>query len=81
VSVVPRAWTLAFAQMSGARLPIETPAAWRELVVARTGVVPPHDFADVWPLLDAGVEQQARRVAEASVATVRELVFPRHGLR
>jgi hypothetical protein len=43
--------------------------------------VPPHDFADVSPLLDAGIEQQARRVAEASVATVRELVFPRHGLR
>jgi acetoin utilization protein AcuC len=81
VSVVPRAWTLAFAQMSGARLPLETPTAWRELVVARTGAVPPHDFADPSPTLVAQVEQQARRVAEASVATVRELVFPRHGLR
>ena len=81
VSVVPRAWTLAFAQMSGARLPIETPAAWRELVVARTGAVPPGDFTDPSPHLDAGVELQTRRVAEASVAIVRELVFPRHGLR
>jgi acetoin utilization protein AcuC len=80
VSVVPRAWTLAFAQMSGARLPVETPMMWRESVVARTAAVPPTDFSDLSPKLDAGVVAQARRVAEASVATVRELVFPRHGL-
>jgi len=81
VSVVPRAWTLAFAQMSGGRLPVETPAAWRELVVARTGTVPPPDFADAAPRLDDGAEEQSRRVAEYSVATDLELVFPRHGLR
>jgi acetoin utilization protein AcuC len=79
VSVVPRAWTLAFAEMTGAPLPVETPMPWRELVVARTGAVPPVDFSDVPPLLGADVEAHTRRIAEASVATVRELVFPRHG--
>ena len=79
VSVVPRAWTLAFAEMVGARLPVETPMAWRELVVARTGAVPPHDFHDPAPLLGADVEARTREMARASIATVRELVFRRHG--
>jgi len=81
VSVVPRAWTLAFAEMSGARLPVETPMAWRELVVARTGAVPPRDFDDATPLLGPDVTARTRAFAEASVATVRGLVFPRHGVR
>jgi acetoin utilization protein AcuC len=81
VSVVPRAWTLAFAEMSGASLPIETPMSWRELVVARTGAVPPRDFDDPAPLLGDEVLPLTRRAAELSVATVRELVFPRHGIR
>ena len=81
VSVVPRAWTLAFAELSGGRMPIETPMVWQELVVARTGVTPPRDFDDQPPLLGDDVEEQTRRFAEESVATVRELVFPRHGIR
>ena len=81
VSVVPRAWTLAFAEMSGARLPVETPMAWRELVVTRTGAVPPRDFDDATPLLGPDVTARTRAFAEASVATVRGLVFPRHGVR
>jgi len=81
VSVVPRAWTLAFAEMVGARLPVETPMPWRELVVARTGALPPVDFFDPAPLLGAEVEGRTREAARASIATVRELVFPRHGAR
>jgi len=81
VSVVPRAWTLAFAEMTGAPLPVETPMPWRELVVARTGAVPPRDFDDPSPLLGDGVEVLTRRAAERSVAIVRDLVFPRHGAR
>ena len=81
VSVVPRAWTLAFAEMSDQRLPIETPMGWRELVVARTGAIPPHDFHDPAPLLGADVEVRTREAAHASIATVRGLVFPRHGAR
>jgi acetoin utilization protein AcuC len=81
VRVVPLAWTLAFAEMSGARLPIETPMPWRELVVARTGATPPHDFHDDAPLLGPEVEARTREQARASIATVRELVFRRHGAR
>ncbi len=81
VSVVPRAWTLAFAEMTGAPLPIETPMTWRELVVARTGQEPPRDFDDAVPLLGEDVEAHTRRMAAESIATVRELVFPRHGVR
>ena len=80
VSVVPRAWTLAFAEMSGGRLPVETPMPWRELVAARTGAIAPHGFDDPAPLLGADAVLQARAEAEASVAIVRELVFPRYGL-
>ncbi|MDA3023637.1 MAG: acetoin utilization protein AcuC [Actinomycetota bacterium] len=81
VSVVPRAWTLAFAEMTGAPLPTETPMTWRELVVARTGQAPPRDFDDAVPLIDDDVKAHARRMAAESVATVRGLVFPRHGVR
>ena len=80
VSVVPRAWTLAFAEMTGGRLPVETPMPWQELVVTRTGATPPRDFIDRAPLFGGDVEAQTRAFAEESVATVRELVFPRHGL-
>ena len=80
VDVVPRAWTLAFAAMSGGRLPVETPMPWRELVVDRTGERPPRDFDDPAPVLGPDVTPRTRAAAEASVATVRELVFPRHGL-
>ena len=80
VSVVPRAWTLAFAEMTGAPLPVETPMTWRELVVARTGQEPPRDFDDAVPLLGADVDAHTRRMAAESIATVRGLVFPRHGV-
>jgi hypothetical protein len=67
--------------MTGAPLPIETPMTWRELVVARTGQEPPRDFDDAVPLLGEDVEAHTRRMAAESIATVRGLVFPRHGVR
>jgi len=79
VDVVPRAWTLAFAEMADAPLPIETPMPWRELVVARMGAVPPRSFDDPAPRLAEEANRQARAFAHASIATVRELVLPRHG--
>lgn len=81
VGVVPRAWTLAFAAMTGGRLPVDTPMVWQESVVARTGATPPRDFDDPAPVLGPDVAPTTRAFAEASVATVRELVFPRHGIR
>ncbi len=80
VDVVPRAWTTAFAEMSDQRLPIETPIAWRELVAERTGARAPTAFTDDPAHVSAAIAEQARRGAEDSVAAVRRLVFPRHGL-
>jgi acetoin utilization protein AcuC len=81
VQVVPRAWTLAFAEMSGGVLDIETPMAWRELAVERTGVVPPTSFTDDPIRVSEAMHEQAVRAAKDSVAALRELVLPRHGAR
>ncbi len=80
VAVVPRAWTLAFAEMTGRKLPIETPMAWQELAVERTGVTPPRAFSDDPVRTSEAMLGQARKAAEESVAAVRDLVWPHHGL-
>ncbi len=81
VSVVPRAWTTAFAEMSGRGLPIETPMPWQEFAVERTGVTPPRSFTDDPVRTSEGMLRQARQTAEESVRALRELVLPRHGAR
>jgi acetoin utilization protein AcuC len=83
VRVVPLAWTLAFAEMSGASLPLETPMSWQELAVARVGVTPPRSFdEDAAGLLGVSDEARARSAdfARQSVAAVRRHVFGHHGL-
>lgn len=81
VRVVPRAWTIAFAEMSGAKLPVDTPMAWRETVAQRTGADAPRSFTDDPVTLSDDMTEQARRAAERSVDVVQRLVFPRHGVR
>jgi acetoin utilization protein AcuC len=81
VDVVPRAWTLAFAEMTGRPLPIETPMAWQEFAVDRTGSVPPRSFTDDPVRVSDAMRQQARRAAEETVAAIRSLVLPHHGIR
>ena len=81
VQVVPRAWTIAFAEMSGRRLPVETPMTWRERAGARTGEDPPRAFTDDRVEVSAAMTEQARRAADESVEAVRRLVLPRHGRR
>ncbi|MTV24438.1 acetoin utilization protein AcuC [Nitriliruptoraceae bacterium ZYF776] len=80
VEVVPLAWTLAFAEMTGRGVPIETPMGWRELAGERTGRRPPTGFTEDPVQLSAPLLAQAREAADASVAACRELVHPRHGL-
>ncbi len=80
VRVVPIAWTMAFAEMSGARLPIETPMAWREEASRRTGQRAPHAFLEDPVDVNRHLLARARDEADRSVATVRELVMPHHGL-
>jgi acetoin utilization protein AcuC len=80
-SVVPRAWTLAFAEMTGRKLPVETPMGWRERVAERTRTRAPESFTDDPVRLSEQLLDGARRAAEESVRGWRDLVLPRHGVR
>ena len=79
--VVPRAWTLAFAEMTGRPLPVETPMGWREVVGEKLGVRAPTSFTDDPVQLSTHLLEQARAGAAESVAAWRELILPRHGVR
>jgi acetoin utilization protein AcuC len=81
VQVVPRAWTLAFAEMAGRRLPIDTPMGWQEVVVARTGATPPRSFTDDPVRVSEAMGQQARRGLDETIAAARRLILPFHGIR
>jgi acetoin utilization protein AcuC len=74
VSVVARCWTLAYGIMIDCEWPDEIPGSYQELY----GLKRLRDTEK--PRLDNRVRQQARRFAEESVAMVKRLVFPRHGL-
>jgi acetoin utilization protein AcuC len=81
VQVVPRAWTLAFAEMAGRPLPLDPPMGWQELVVERTGATPPRSFTDDPVSVSEAMAQQARRGLEESLDGLRRLLLPFHGIR
>ncbi len=81
VRVVPRAWTMAFAEMTGRRLPIETPMGWRELAVERTGDVAPTAFLEDPVRVSDAMRAQAADAARLSIQAVRDLLLPIHGVR
>ncbi|MEX2324992.1 MAG: acetoin utilization protein AcuC [Nitriliruptoraceae bacterium] len=81
VDVVPRAWTLAFAEMTNAPPPVDTPMAWRELVVDKLGATPPRSFTDDPPPQTDEMRVATRRGAEQTIDALRDLVFRRHGVR
>jgi acetoin utilization protein AcuC len=81
VQVVPRAWTLAFAEMTGRRLPIDTPMGWQEVVVGRTGAIPPRSFTDDPVRVSEAMAQQARRGLQETIEGARRLILPFHGIR
>lgn len=80
VQVVPRAWTLAFAEMVGASLPIETPMPWREEANRRTGQRAPTSFFEDPVQVSGHLRARSRDTAGRAVSTIRELVFPHHGM-
>ncbi|MBW3620137.1 MAG: acetoin utilization protein AcuC [Actinobacteria bacterium] len=80
VHVVPRSWTIAFAEMTGGKLPIETPMAWRELATRRTGEVAPRSFTDDPVQVGDETRARARREADEALGALRRLVLPRHGV-
>lgn len=75
-SVVPRAWTIAFAEMAGATPADEIPAGWLERARAETGQAIPSLLSE--PALSGppGDGPAVQRVLD----DVRGLVFPLHGL-
>lgn len=73
-SVVVRCWTLAYGVMVGREWPDEIPFDFQE----RYGLRKLRDDQEAG--IDARLEKQARRFAEDSVAEVKRLVFPHHGL-
>jgi acetoin utilization protein AcuC len=81
VQVVPRTWTLAFAEMCSRSLSPETPMSWQELVVERTGARPPRSFTDDPVAISDAMTAQARTAGNDAIEAVRRLVLPRHGVR
>ncbi len=87
VSVVPRAWTLAFADLDGADLPAETPMSWRrtaeDVITAEHGAgrdvthTPPTGFDEQPAQSSRRTREQARAAADESVETCRRLVLDR----
>ncbi|MGH3440631.1 MAG: acetoin utilization protein AcuC [Nitriliruptorales bacterium] len=80
VQVVPRAWTIWFAEMAGVDLPDETPTAWREVAQARGGREAPTTFADGRVDVGEVTAARTRKMAQDAVEAVRGHVFARHGL-
>jgi len=74
MSVVARCWTLAYGIMIDREWPDEIPQSYQELY----GLKRLRDTEK--PRLDSRIKKEARRFAEESVAGVKRLVFPYHGL-
>lgn len=73
--VVPRAWTIYFAEMAGAEIPDFLPEAWLELVRHEYRMSVP-EFLSEEPVPNRGRDEAVDRV----VAEVRSRIFPAHGL-
>ncbi len=78
VTVVPRAWTLAFARMSGKQAPTHIPDSEAQHYRRNDQPTPLHDMGG--PKIDEDWLRVTREFAEASVQEVKERIFPYHGL-
>jgi acetoin utilization protein AcuC len=73
--VVPRAWTIAFAEMADAELVDDLPATWVATMEGRLGGAMPATFSD--PPVE---RDQLDRRTEATIHIVRQTCFPFFGL-
>jgi acetoin utilization protein AcuC len=73
LAAVARGWTLDYGVMAGVEWPDEIPGPFRE----QYGIAKLRDGASP---IDEATRKQARQFAEASVAKVRRLIFPVHGI-
>lgn len=74
-TVVPRAWTIYFAELSGQDLPHELPWGWLHRVEARVGERPPDTFMDGPVRLPPARLVSVREDAMASVEQLKLLAF------
>ena len=81
VEVVPLAWTWVMARLLDAELPDEIPAQWRDYVCNLLGDGAPRSLGAMdrfqLPVDDAAA---ALAATQASIAEVRSVLFPLHGL-
>jgi acetoin utilization protein AcuC len=75
-TVVPRAWTIYFAEMAESRLSDRLPEAWVEAASREAGISVPPALSERAPSPRADREAVRQVVRE-----VRSTVFPFHGLR
>ncbi|HEX8099775.1 MAG TPA: acetoin utilization protein AcuC [Actinomycetota bacterium] len=76
VRVVPRAWTIYFAQMAEHELPDELPESWIEEAEREAGHEVPHTLSEAAPSTPGRTSDAVREVVER----VKQTVFPLHGL-
>jgi acetoin utilization protein AcuC len=74
-TVVPRAWTIYFAELAGAELPMELPFAWLHEAEAATGHTPPTEFLEGPVRLSDERLQVIRRDTMAAVDELRSAAF------
>jgi acetoin utilization protein AcuC len=79
VRVVPRAWTIYFAEMAGFRLPERIPDGWRALAEEKGGQRAPERFRDGEVHVEGHVARRAQSAAEESVEALRRNVLRHHG--
>ena len=75
VRVVPRAWTIYFAEMAEFQLPDEIPEEWIEEAEREAGHEVPHTLFEQAP-----TSPRTSEAVDAVVRQVRSTVFPFHGL-
>jgi hypothetical protein len=73
--VVPRAWTIYFAEMAGAELPDALPEAWIEEAERELGSEVPSTLSE--PSVSG---RAPRETVMAVVADVKRSIFPHHGI-
>lgn len=82
-TVVPRAWTIYFAELSGTQLPHELPWSWLAEAEERSGIRPPAVFLDGPLHMSEERFSQARSSAQTSVESLKRAAFDllenRHG--
>jgi hypothetical protein len=73
--VVPRAWTIYFAEMCDAALPDEIPESWIEMAEREAGHAVPVTLSEP-PVASRGDD----RLVAGVIEEVKKMIFPHHGL-